>query len=219
MNNLRKMRETTAGKDRDNVDMNIIRVQEEIDQLERRQEKLLNDSNLGKKFRDRTFNNFDRKRNEKAYDDAVMYASTFKDQFGKGLIFMGSVGTGKTHLAAAITHYLTEHGIPVKFGNIVELFDSIRDAYSTDDEILSELKGLPVLVIDDLGKERKTDWTTEKIYEIVNYRYEHELPIIVTTNCTREQLQKRLGEATMSRVMEMCKPIVMVGDDMRRRKE
>lgn len=195
--------------------MNIIRCQEQIASCEKRKEKLLTECNLGARFKARTFGNFDKSKNEKAYDTAMKFADSFKENNGEGLIFMGTTGTGKTHLAAGITNYLIARGVAVKFGNIVDIFDSARTAYSTDEDILSQIKKYPLLVIDDLGKERKTEWTDEKIYSIVNYRYEHQLPIIFTTNLTADELTARVGEATMSRIKEMCSPVKMVGKDMR----
>lgn len=207
------------GDDLDCLEMNIIRCEETMAKLEERKEKLLAETNLGVRFRERTFENFDRKKNPQAYDKAFGYAKDFDAHSGNGLILMGTVGTGKTHLAAAITHYLAERGIGVKFGNIVDLFEDLRNSYNTDDDILLDLKRVPLLVIDDLGKERKTEWTQEQIYAIVNYRYEHNLPLVITTNCTVKELNTRLGDATMSRIREMCEPVKVVGEDVRKEKK
>lgn len=198
------------------MQMNIIRVEEEIAKCEERQEKIFKDANLGERFKYRTFDNFEREKQQEAYDKAIAYVSNFKAYTGKGLLFLGTVGTGKTHLAAAITHYMAEHGVGVKFGNIVDIFESARNAYSTDEDIIKDIKKYPLLVIDDLGKERSTEWTKEKLYEIVNYRYERCLPMVFTTNLTSDELEERLGDATMSRIREMCTPIKMVGKDMRK---
>lgn len=127
----------------------------------------------------------------------------------------GSVGTGKTHLAAAMAHYAIENGVITKFGNVTDIFQSLRDSFTSDEDILSDVKAVPFLVLDDLGKERQTDWTTETIYSIINYRYEHMLPTVITTNLSMSDLQERLGAATVSRLMEMCDYVEMNGEDYR----
>lgn len=201
----------------DAVDMNIIRVEEEIEMLKEIMSRSLDDANLGSRFITRTFDTFDESRNKKAYDKALEYVSHFKSThvIGKGLLIMGDVGTGKTHIAAAIAHYLAEHGIGVKFGNITDIMHSIKKEFRSEQDTLSDIKKMPLLVIDDLGKEQNTDWQKEIIYNIVNYRYERNLPLVFTTNLGTEELNERLGQATMSRIFEICEPVVMIGEDYR----
>lgn len=197
--------------------MNIARVEDEISLLNERIEHSLVESNIGERFISRTFGSFEKSRSESAYKQAIEYAGNFEEynKAGKGLIFMGNVGTGKTHLAAAIAHHLAERGVGVKFGNITDIFQSLRSEFGSDEDTLKDLKKMPLLVIDDLGKERDTEWQKETIYSIVNYRYERALPMIFTTNLTAAELSSRLGEATMSRVREVCRPVIMTGTDYR----
>ena len=102
---------------------------------------------------------------------------------------------------------------PVKFVNIVELFDSLRRAFDKSDNengnLLDELKKAPLLILDDLGAEKPTGWTAERLYELINYRYMEELPIIVTTNCKPDDLKARLGERIFDRLRATCAYIPM----------
>lgn len=197
------------------LDLNIIACEDAIAQYEGSLEKQMESCNLGKRFQNRTFKNFDRTKQTEAYDLCVKFAKRVCNGETPSLILVGSVGTGKTHLAASIAHYCIEQGIVTKFGNITDIFQSLKDAFTTDEDILSEIKTVPLLILDDLGKEKSTEWTQETIYSIVNYRYEHMLPMVITTNCTMAELQDRLGSATLSRLMEMSDYAEMNGKDYR----
>jgi len=185
---------------------------------------LVKKSELGQRFRDRTFETFvSTKENQLAFDKSIEYAKGFVDE-KKGLIYFGTVGTGKTHLSAAITNYILDtHKIPVKFGSITSLLNSIKATYSdgskeTEHNIIKELSSVDLLIIDDLGKEKPTDWTISILYTIINNRYEDYKPTIVTTNLTINNLEKNIGEAAMSRLIEMCDFVKMNGVDYRKSK-
>lgn len=183
--------------------------------------RLLEESNLGRRFKERTFENFESKTLERAYKTAFEYAKRFEKNKGESLLFMGTPGTGKTHLAAAITNYvIREFGIPVKFGTFTDILESIKKTFrsASDEEVIENLVSVPLLVIDDLGKERKSEWSNSILYTVINRRYEDYLPVIITTNETMETLKKNVGEATLSRLIEMCDGVKMVGMDYRKRK-
>lgn len=169
------------------------------------------------KFANRTFNTFKRDLQPKAYDMTHAVADTIVDGKQANLFLTGGVGTGKTHLAAALTHYIADRGVRVKFGNITDLLHGMRRSFQGEEDLVSEIKTIPVLVLDDLGKEMDTEWVKETIYSIINYRYENMLSTVVTTNLYMKELQKRLGEATVSRLKEMCKDtyVNMNGEDYR----
>lgn len=202
----------------------------EIEEKERRRfevERLLANSYLGRRFMDRTFDTFIvNDKNREAYNKALDYAKNFEEysKQGIGLFFVGPVGTGKTHLAAAIANYLIkEKVIPVKFGNITMLLSEIKATYDEDakmreNEVIYTLSNVALLVIDDLGKEKTTEWTNQILYTIVNNRYENYKPVVVTTNLSIQDLEEKLGQATMSRIIEMCRGIKMEGVDFRRAK-
>jgi DNA replication protein DnaC len=75
---------------------------------------------------------------------------------------------------------------------------------------------VPLLVLDDLGSERVTDWVREQIFLIINSRYEEMLPTVVTTNDTLEELEKHVGQRIISRLMETCQGLILDGEDFRK---
>lgn len=178
--------------------------------------RLYENSGLGKRFRDRTFETFQPRGYEKQYQTAHNFATGFETNKGNGLLFVGTVGTGKTHLAASIANYvIKELGIPVMVMNVTELFEKLRN-FSETNNALGELKKIPLLILDDIGKEKVTDWNREKLYEIINARYEDYLPVVITSNDTPANMEKNLGSATYSRLCEMCELVAMTGRDWRR---
>lgn len=191
----------------------------QIQKLSGRAQRLREASNLGARFMNRTFASFDPKRNPVAFKQASDYANSEK-LFGISrncLLFVGGTGTGKTHLAAAIANNLVERGIQARFGTFQNHLDEIRKEFdqSGQKHYLDDIKGVPMLVIDDLGKERKTDWTQSILYDVINYRYEHMLPTVITTNLTTDELANHCEGAVWSRLNEMCDTILMVGKDNR----
>jgi DNA replication protein DnaC len=128
-----------------------------------------------------------------------------------GLMFVGSVGCGKTFLACAIANALLEQDKQVLFLVVPDLLDELRATYArkdndtTEQDLLDTARTVPVLVLDDLGAHNYTDWTINRIYTIINYRLNHRLPTIITTNLDIRQLNEFLGERTCSRLLEMCR--------------
>lgn len=188
-------------------------------------ERLLNESNLGERFKGRTFASFDAKRDREAFDACSKYAKA-ENLLGlqrNSLLIAGGYGSGKTHLAAAVTQALTDRGISVLFGTAIEHFDRIRDDFEHTglNKYIAKMKAANVLVIDDLGKEKKSDWTKQVLFDVVNYRYEHKLPIIITTNLVSKDgkefsaLANHVEGAVYSRICEMCNIVVTKGGDYR----
>mgnify|MGYP004533734841 CR=1 FL=1 len=178
--------------------------------------RLYENSGLGRRFRDRTFEAFQPTGYEKQFRKAYDFATGFETNQGNGLLFVGTVGTGKTHLAASIANYIIkELGIPVIVLNVTELFEKLRN-FSETNNTLKELKKIPLLILDDIGKEKVTDWNREKLYEIINARYEDYLPVVITSNDTPANMERNLGGATYSRLCEMCELITMTGRDWRK---
>lgn len=136
---------------------------------------------------------------------------------GTNLVLIGDVGTGKTHAAlAAARHRWIEHGDDVMFRPVVELLDQLRPG-STDEGVLAEAMSVDVLVLDDVGAERPTDWTAERLFAIVNRRWMERLPIIATSNLDPAALRPALGDRTYSRLVLSGAKVLGVGGDDRRR--
>lgn len=135
---------------------------------------------------------------------------------GANLVLFGPVGTGKTHAALAAARARAYAGDEVKFFPIIELLDHLRPdgpkgAFST-------LAEADLLVIDDLGEERATDWTAERLGALINRRWMEEKPTIATTNLSRADLETYLGERAFSRLAGAgVVAIVLSGRDRRRR--
>lgn len=190
-----------------------------IQKLAGEAQRLKEASNLGERFSNRTFGNFEARRDPNAFAMCRDYANNdnlFRTK-KNSLILVGGVGSGKTHLAAAITNTLIDRGIPALFNTYSEHLEHIREEYdhTGQKKYLSMMKNTPMLVLDDVGKERKTDWTQQILFDVVNYRYEHMLPVIVTTNYNFDDFANYVGNAIFSRLYEMSGAVATKGGDYR----
>jgi DNA replication protein DnaC len=138
---------------------------------------------------------------------------------GRGLWFMGPVGTGKTKLAMLVSKAALEAGRSVAIYSLPRLLNEIRDTHRTDRshvDLLDRLTAVDLLHVDDVGAERTTDWVLEELYSIVNARYEDERSMVITTNILdREALCEQISERTVSRLTEMCDELPLLGHDRR----
>lgn len=138
---------------------------------------------------------------------------------GKGLWFQGDVGTGKTTLAMLVSKTALDTGRAVAIYSLPRLLNLLRESIESDAgilDLLDRLSAVDLLHIDDLGAENSTDWVLEQLYTIVNTRYEAKRAIVATTNLMPYELAERLGERTVSRLIEICgTPIPLCGTDMR----
>jgi len=146
-----------------------------------------------------TFDNFDWKRVnlppeqrdnlEKAYRLALDFAKSPESW----LVLQGDTGCGKTHLAAAIANYRLKEGKPVKFVVVPDLLDHLRSTFSpespvTYDQLFEEVKNAPLLILDDFGEQSTTPWAEEKLYQVINYRYNARLATVITTRLTTDEM-------------------------------
>ena len=128
---------------------------------------------------------------------AYSTAERFAENPGGWLVFLGGYGCGKTHLAAAIANRCLQAGRAVLFVVVPDLLDHLRATYSPSsavsyDERFQEVRNAPILVLDDLGTQNTTPWAGEKLYQILNYRYNARLPTIVTSNQRLDEIDLRI---------------------------
>ena len=215
----------------------------EAEEMRLRVRRIIGDSGMNARFLRRTFDTFQPTRdNQKACRVCKTYADTFREKLPKnnpepgrnGLFITGPKGTGKTHLAAAIANQLMQQGTAVICMTMIDLLDRIKQTYeqsrqyggeTSEGNVLSTYKTVPLLVIDDMGKEPATEWAVSKIYAIINARYEAYMPTIITTNYSDAELVRRLtpkdsgdpttADATIDRLREMCAAIVTTGESWR----
>jgi DNA replication protein DnaC len=132
----------------------------------------------------------------------------------QGIMFIGDVGAGKTFLAAAIANDLLKREIRAQFLVVPDFLDDLRtallhnggDSHEPDDvALLRSVRRVAVLILDDLGAHNYTEWTCNKLYSLLNYRLNYQLPVIITTNLKMSELDEYLGERTTSRIVQMCR--------------
>ena len=137
-----------------------------------------------------------------------------------GLLLWGDVGTGKSFIAGCIANDLLNRGVPVMMTNFTRLLNRLTDMYSGDrNAYIDSLNAYPLLIIDDLGIERNSEFSREQVFNIIDSRYRSQLPMIITTNLTPEFMrnspdlaQKRIYD----RVLERCIPIRVNNQSIRK---
>jgi DNA replication protein DnaC len=138
---------------------------------------------------------------------------------GRGLWFMGPVGTGKTTLAMLVSKAALGRGRSVAIYSLPRLLNEIRETHRFERshvDLLDRLAAVDLLHIDDVGAERTTDWVLEELYSIINARYEDGRSVVITTNILdRAALCEQISERTVSRLTEMCDEIPLLGHDHR----
>lgn len=174
----------------------------------------LRESGIPPKYLDKSFDSFiarDKKRKD-LLDSAQGYVKSFnlenKSKYF-GLFFSARTGAGKTHLACAILKAVILKGYNGVYCNVPRLLELLRelmfDRAAYDDRgFLARCESADLLVIDDLGCETVTGWVQDRLYLLVNRRYEDMGRTIVTTNCSDATLRERIGERVESRLIEMC---------------
>ena len=143
---------------------------------------------------------------------------------GRGLWFMGDVGTGKTTLAMLVSKEALQQGYSVAIYSVPRLLAAIRDSYDASQgersytAFFDQLVSVDLLHLDDLGAEKQTEWVLEQLYSLVNERYEEERSIVVTTNLIDTgELEQQIGRRTVSRLTEMTDQLPLFGADLRER--
>ena len=138
-----------------------------------------------------------------------------------GYLLWGSVGTGKSYLAGCIANALMEQEISVKMTNFAAVLNDLAATFEGRNEYISKLCRYPLLILDDFGMERGTEYGLEQVYNVIDSRYRSEKPLIVTTNLSLDELNNPPDTAhkrIYDRVTEMCTPVCCSGVNFRREK-
>ena len=138
-----------------------------------------------------------------------------------GLLLWGPVGTGKSFIAGCIANALLDRGVPVMMTNFARLLNKLTDMYAGDrNAYIDSFNSLPLLIIDDLGVERNSEFAREQVFSVIDSRYRSQLPMIVTTNLTPKEMKNPadLSRARIyDRVLERCTPIRVDNQNIRER--
>ena len=182
-------------------------------------DKIIKNSKMSRRNLNYKFENFEvNSNNKKVYQSLKEYSEKLANSVErKGLILVGNNGVGKTHLACSIANELIKDGIPIIYGTLINLLAELKNTYDVDNnisemEIIKLYEKVDLLIIDDLGKEKPSEWGLEKLFTIINSRYENNLPVIITTNYDQNSLINRLSingeietaKSIISRLYEMC---------------
>ena len=169
-----------------------------------------------------TFANDDRA-NEKLSNAMQNYVDNF-DKYkaeGKGLLLYGDTGRGKTFSACCVANALIDKGVPVLVTQFTRIRNELWGMKEGRQEYLDNLNQFPLLVIDDLAAEGKTEYMGELIYNVIDSRERAKLPVIITTNLTKEELEKPADmtyKRIFSRLFGNCIPVKVEGKDRRKQR-
>ena len=179
---------------------------------------------------------------QRAFADSAMQQWTFENDNGRnpqtgiarryaehweemqaeniGCLFWGNVGNGKSYLAGCIANALMEKEIPVLMTNFALILNDLAASFENRNEYISRLCRYPLLIIDDFGMERGTEYGLEQVFNVIDSRYRSRRPLIVTTNLTLQELQNPPDTAhsrIYDRLIEMCVPVCCTGSNFRRK--
>lgn len=195
--------------------------QESKKRLESKIADLYSESLMDGRFRNCTFDKFsETKDNAKNKKICLKYATCFADMEKKnqGLLMHGEPGTGKTFAAACIANHLLSQGISVVMTSFVKILSSLDNDPQSEEKIMKRLQDARLLIIDDLGAERSTEYALEKVYNIIDTRYREGKPMILTTNLTPREMSDTADVRyyrIYDRVWEVCYPMKFTGDSWR----
>ncbi|HWP96264.1 MAG TPA: ATP-binding protein [Syntrophomonadaceae bacterium] len=183
---------------------------------------------------------------ERALEKCRAFAGNGLDNIdqGKGLFIKGPVGTGKSHLSVSILRAIIQNhseyfgttasepayiGEPVYEGyccsmvSLVDLLGLLRESFRAEQlrapahRLLRRARSDVLVILDDIGAEKSSDWVEEQLYALIDARYRMLRSTIFTTNCTMKQLEAQIGSRSVSRIMEMCEGVKVGGEDWRKR--
>lgn len=151
---------------------------------------------------------------------AKSYVSKWSDMLSQniGLLLWGDIGTGKSYFAACIANALVEACVSVGMTNFSAILNDLFAVVDNKNEYIDSLNRHSLLIIDDLGIERNTEYALEQVYNIIDARYKSNKPLIVTTNLSLTELKNPIDTAhkrIYDRILEMCVPIRFAGENFR----
>lgn len=189
------------------------------EEVKKQIEDMRSKSFLDKKLKSWNFENDDLK-NEKVTNTCKNYIKKFKEfrADGKGLLFYGGIGTGKTFFACCIANAFIDQGKSVLVTNFPRIINLLMAAYDKQ-AIIDSLNDYEILIIDDLAAERDTDFALECIWNVIDSRSKTKLPTIITTNLTLKDLTRSTDqrhERIYNRLLEMCIPVEVEGANRRK---
>jgi DNA replication protein DnaC len=172
-------------------------------------------SNIGD-FEGKTFENFDP--HVRGVGEAYTYAREYAIHMQGWLVLFGNYGCGKTHLAAAIANTALSRHFRVLFANVPDLLDHLRSTFGPDSDVgydvrFEAIREIPLLILDDLGTENTTPWAREKLYQIINHRYNRKLPTVITSNRDPVALEPRIFSRMFDK--QLSRPFMIKAEDYR----
>lgn len=198
-----------------------IQKQKDYEEEMRRIERLKVASLIDAKLKSATLKTFTQKEdNQKLYTIVKNYVDNFETFYksNRGLLFWGTVGTGKSYAAACIANELLNRKTPVVMTSFVKVLQVIQDNTENETEFVNRLCAARLLIIDDLGTERNTDYALEKVYNVIDSRYRTGKPLILTTNLNLQDMQMTQDiryQRIYDRIFEMCHPVMVNGTSWR----
>lgn len=174
---------------------------------------------IDKKFIDSTFEKADM--SDKHMNICKRYAEKFVavGTAPKGLMMFGSVGTGKTYASNCVANYLMEHNKTVLVMNLGLYINKLqREWAEAEKDVLQYVRSCDLLVIDDFGVEKTSEFVIDKTFALIDARYRTEKPVIITTNLNIEDINKKFGSRIGDRISEMCFQLAVVGESKRAKK-
>ena len=198
-----------------------IQKQKDYEEEMRRIERLKVASLMDAKLKSATLKTFTQKEdNQKLYTIVKNYVDNFETFYksNRGLLFWGTVGTGKSYAAACKANELKNRKTPVVMTSFVKVLQVIQDNTENETEFVNRLCAARLLIIDDLGTERNTDYALEKVYNVIDSRYRTGKPLILTTNLNLQDMQMTQDiryQRIYDRIFEMCHPVMVNGTSWR----
>lgn len=167
---------------------------------------------------------FENAENDKYIEKAKKYCENWKAIYenNNGLLLWGDVGTGKTFVAGCIANYLLQHRVSVLVTSLSKIINNLQGFTIADkNEYLDSLNKFKLLILDDLGAERQSDFALEQVFNVIDSRYKNGQPIIITTNLTLTEIKNPTDtkyKRIYDRILEMCVPLKFEGISKRPQK-